>query len=224
MINNNGINIPISSNGADITNKNNDYRLVGLMTIDSKFNVNEDDRYIYEENIDYEAIAQALKTKSANKKLAVSRKINAMAKADDSLIEKIQTNNGIAYKIRYKTDNKYYVSINSKMIRELATSTNDNMIRLYVIMAVQLANGRKQLTYKWLAEQLGMSTNSNQYKTTMKILTTSLAKLGFIRKYEVSRTILGNNSNETYVNTTYDYELCSYEDWENINKSVIIKE
>ena len=220
----NGYNVPISSHKADITNKNNDYRLVGLMTIDSKFNENETDRYIYENNIDYEAIADAIKTKSANKTKAVKTKIGAMAKAADSLIEKVSTDNGIAYKIRYSTDNKYYVSINSQMIKRLSTSTNDNMIRLYIIMCVQLQNGRKQLTYEWLAEQMGLSTNGGRYRTTLATLTEDLALLGFIRKYEVSRTVLDKNTNSKYVNKTYDYELATYEEWKQHTKSAIIRQ
>ena len=220
----NGYNVPISSHKADITNKNNDYRLVGLMTIDSKYNENETDRYIYENNIDYEAIADAIKTKSANKTKAVKTKIGAMAKAADSLIEKVSTDNGIAYKIRYSTDNKYYVSINSQMIKRLSTSTNDNMIRLYIIMCVQLQNGRKQLTYEWLAEQMGLSTNGGRYRTTLATLTEDLALLGFIRKYEVSRTVLDNNTNSKYVNKTYDYELATYEEWKQHTKSAIIRQ
>lgn len=219
----NGYNVPISSHKADITNKNNDYRLVGLMTIDSKFNENETDRYIYENNIDYEAIADAIKTKSANKTKAVKTKIGAMAKAADSLIEKVSTDNGIAYKIRYSTDNKYYVSINSQMIKRLSTSTNDNMIRLYIIMCVQLQNGRKQLTYEWLAEQMGLSTNGGRYRTTLATLTEDLALLGFIRKYEVSRTVLDKNTNSKYVNKTYDYELATYEEWKQHIKSAVIR-
>lgn len=219
----NGYNVPISSHKADITNKNNDYRLVGLMTIDSKFNENETDRYIYENNIDYEAIADAIKTKSANKTKAIKTKIGAMAKAENSLIEKIATDNGIAYKIRYSTDNKYYVSINSQMIKRLSTSTNDNMIRLYIIMCVQLQNGRKQLTYEWLAEQMGLSTNGGRYRTTLATLTEDLALLGFIRKYEVNRTVLDKNSNSRYVNKTYDYELATYEEWKQHIKSAIIR-
>lgn len=220
----NGYNVPISSHKADITNKNNDYRLVGLMTIDSKYNENETDRYIYENNIDYEAIADAIKTKSANKTKAVKTKIGAMAKAADSLIEKVSTDNGIAYKIRYSTDNKYYVSINSQMIKRLSTSTNDNMIRLYIIMCVQLQNGRKQLTYEWLAEQMGLSTNGGRYRTTLATLTEDLALLGFIRKYEVSRTVLDKNTNSKYVNKTYDYELATYEEWKQHTKSAIIRQ
>ena len=220
----NGYNVPISSHKADITNKNNDYRLVGLMTIDSKYNENETDRYIYENNIDYEAIADAIKTKSANKTKAVKTKIGAMAKAADSLIEKVSTDNGIAYKIRYSTDNKYYVSINSQMIKRLSTSTNDNMIRLYIIMCVQLQNGRKQLTYEWLAEQMGLSTNGGRYRTTLATLTEDLALLGFIRKYEVNRTVLDKNSNSKYVNKTYDYELATYEEWKQHTKSAIIRQ
>lgn len=220
----NGYNVPISSHKADITNKNNDYRLVGLMTIDSKFNENETDRYIYENSIDYEAIADAIKTKSANKTKAVKTKIGAMAKAADSLIEKVSTDNGIAYKIRYSTDNKYYVSINSQMIKRLSTSTNDNMIRLYIIMCVQLQNGRKQLTYEWLAEQMGLSTNGGRYRTTLATLTEDLALLGFIRKYEVSRTVLDKNTNSKYVNKTYDYELATYEEWKQHTKSAIIRQ
>lgn len=219
----NGYNVPISSHKADITNKNNDYRLVGLMTIDSKYNENETDRYIYENNIDYEAIADAIKTKSANKTKAVKTKIGAMAKAADSLIEKVSTDNGIAYKIRYSTDNKYYVSINSQMIKRLSTSTNDNMIRLYIIMCVQLQNGRKQLTYEWLAEQMGLSTNGGRYRTTLATLTEDLALLGFIRKYEVSRTVLDKNTNSKYVNKTYDYELATYEEWKQHIKSAVIR-
>lgn len=220
----NGYNVPISSHKADITNKNNDYRLVGLMTIDSKYNENETDRYIYENSIDYEAIADAIKTKSANKTKAVKTKIGAMAKAADSLIEKVSTDNGIAYKIRYSTDNKYYVSINSQMIKRLSTSTNDNMIRLYIIMCVQLQNGRKQLTYEWLAEQMGLSTNGGRYRTTLATLTEDLALLGFIRKYEVSRTVLDKNTNSKYVNKTYDYELATYEEWKQHTKSAIIRQ
>lgn len=219
----NGYNVPISSHKADITNKNNDYRLVGLMTIDSKYNEDETDRYIYENSIDYEAIADAIKTKSANKTKAVKTKIGAMAKAADSLIEKVSTDNGIAYKIRYSTDNKYYVSINSQMIKRLSTSTNDNMIRLYIIMCVQLQNGRKQLTYEWLAEQMGLSTNGGRYRTTLATLTEDLALLGFIRKYEVSRTVLDKNTNSKYVNKTYDYELATYEEWKQHIKSAVIR-
>ena len=147
-----------------------------------------------------------------------------MAKAADSLIEKVSTDNGIAYKIRYSTDNKYYVSINSQMIKRLSTSTNDNMIRLYIIMCVQLQNGRKQLTYEWLAEQMGLSTNGGRYRTTLATLTEDLALLGFIRKYEVSRTVLDKNTNSKYVNKTYDYELATYEEWKQHTKSAIIRQ
>ena len=218
-----------------------DYQFLGSVILNSnnggKANNMYGERFIYKDKLwaldDDENIPKI----AAELKISLStfkRKVKALLNADLGVVE-ICINKGgdVFYKIKYATDYKYFITIKSDMLEMLISSTNSNIIKLYSLMcynlteAVQKEDGsyeykhiRKQMTYEYMAENIGLKkgTNRKRFKTMLD----SLALLGFIKIYEIDTPIRKvdkkTNTEKVLFVKGFEYELCTYDEWVEINK------
>lgn len=179
-----------------------------LQTNWDKDDIADDRRYLYANKFNIERMIDLLKVS----KRTVQRNINALIKSE--MIEVIETSeNGCVYKFNYKKDNKYFVEIEHEILTELANATNSNTIATYLLMKYHLKDGRKQLTQEFIAQEIGISTNSLK---TVRSITKVLAKLGLIAIYEKEGfTTYKTEKGEIKTRPIKElwYELRNYEEW-----------
>jgi len=229
-------NLPIPSH-KNIMRSDLDYQFLGAVLLNSNFggkaNNMSGERFIYknklwalddEENVP--KIAKELKISLSTFK----RRIKALLNVKLGIVEIANNEDGETfYKLKYATDNKYYITINNEMLEELVTSTNSNIIKLYSLMYYNLTehikaedgsysgykNIRKQMTYDYMLENIGYSTKLNRNK--VKTMLNSLRKLGFIKIYEIDTPIrkIDKATNTEIILTVkgFEYELCTYDEW-----------
>ena len=218
-----------------------DYQFLGSVILNSNYggkaNNMYGERFIYKDKLwtldDDENIPKI----AAELKISLStfkRKVKALLNADLGVVE-ICINEGgdVFYKIKYATDYKYFITIKSDMLEELVASTNSNIIKIYSLMrynlteAVQKEDGsyeykyiRKQMTYDYMLEQIGYAKSLNRKKVSTML--NSLRKLGFIKIYEIDTPVRKidkkTNTEKVLFVKGYEYELCTYDEWVEINK------
>lgn len=224
-----------------------DYQFLGAVLLNSNYggkaNNMYGERFIYknklwalddEENVP--KIAKELRISESTFK----RKVKALLDTKLGIVEICNNEDGeVFYKIKYATDYKYFITIKSDMLDRLITSTNSNMIKLYALMCYNLTESvmnedgsysykyiRKQMTYDYMAENIGLSkgTNRQRFKTMLE----SLALLGYIKIYEIDTPIRKidkvTNTEKVLTVKGFEYELCTYEEWLGVISKATIKE
>lgn len=200
----------------NIKNKNiATYSAMMLQTKHDKNNKLDDRRYLYANNFKIEEVIDLLKVS----KRTVQRNINALIKS--GMIEVVETSeNGCVYKFNYKKDNKYFVEIEHDILTELVSATNSNTIATYLLMKYHLKDGKKQMTQEFIAQEIGISTNSLK---TVRNITQVLTKLGLIITYE-KEGFTTYKTNDGVVKTRpvkeLWYELRDYDDWKFLDKNI----
>lgn len=218
-----------------------DYQFLGSVILNSnnggKANNMYGERFIYKDKLWALDDDKNIPKIAAELKISLStfkRKVKALLNADLGVVE-ICINKGgdVFYKIKYATDYKYFITIKSDMLEELIASTNSNMIKIYSLMcynlteAVQKEDGsyeykhiRKQMTYEYMLEQIGYAKSLNRKKVSTML--NSLRKLGFIKIYEINTPVRKidkkTNTEKVLFVKGYEYELCTYDEWVEINK------
>lgn len=204
------------TNKEDIKNKNiSTYSALMLQTKHDKQDKLDDRRYLYLNNFDSEEAMDLLKVS----KRTIQRNINALIKS--GLIEVVETSeNGCVYKFNYKKDNKYFVEIEHNILTELVSATNSNTIATYLLLKYHLKNGKKKMTQEFIAQEIGISTNSLK---TIRNITQVLAKIGLIIIYEKEGFTTYKTSDgisKTRPIKELWYELRSYEEWKFLNENI----
>lgn len=200
----------------NIKNKNiATYSAMMLQTKHDKNDKLDDRRYLYANNFKIEEVIDLLKVS----KRTVQRNINALIKS--GMIEVVETSeNGCVYKFNYKKDNKYFVEIEHDILTELVSATNSNTIATYLLMKYHLKDGKKQMTQEFIAQEIGISTNSLK---TVRNITQVLTKLGLIITYE-KEGFTTYKTNDGVVKTRpvkeLWYELRDYDDWKFLDKNI----
>ena len=200
----------------NIKNKNiATYSAMMLQTKHDKNDKIDDRRYLYANNFKIEEVIDLLKVS----KRTVQRNINALIKS--GMIEVVETSeNGCVYKFNYKKDNKYFVEIEHDILTELVSATNSNTIATYLLMKYHLKDGKKQMTQEFIAQEIGISTNSLK---TVRNITQVLTKLGLIITYE-KEGFTTYKTNDGVVKTRpvkeLWYELRDYDDWKFLDKNI----
>ena len=122
---------------------------------------------------------------------------------DIPLVEVSNTKNGIVYNIKSTVKDKYYVKIPYAQIKELLISTNKNMCN---------ETEYTKIDRYFLAEHIGLSSNSTRTLDTISTMTTSLANLGFI---EIQQTIKKeiDDDNNIIVKTINEYRNCTFNEY-----------
>lgn len=212
--------IMLPSHNEVIGNKSFPYNSYAALMINSNFNpANKGENYIYKKDIKKKVtdFMEEAKAEFPDGKITaprqIERHIKTMLECDIPLLKVENTKNGVVYKLTPKIDGKYYVRLPYKQVRELIVSTNKNMLKLFVILSY-ICNTESYTTIdrKFLVRQLGLSDKSDNNIKSISIMTTSLAKLGFI-EIKVTR-----KEDEEGYKTINSYRLRTFEEYEEINR------
>lgn len=117
----------------------------------------------------------------------------------------------LIYKIKTDMNDIYFTRVYHKQIEQLLTCTNTNTLKVFIILKYTLKEGEyKQVTRKYIAEKLGLSSNSDNNLRKIGLILDTLCQLGFItRKEEYSRE---------NIKTKYYYKINSYEEYTEAQK------
>ena len=206
---------PMTSSNIRVGNKKVNYKVLALMTLFSNkqtlenfYETGSEDlyRYLYKNKLfKYRNLVENL----TNMKLeTIIKVINNMTKIDTG-IRKITTEGGeIVYYMDYKTNDREFVIIHAKILKQLITYSNSNCIKVYIILNYMCRKGKVKITNSWLLKQIGLKPNIGNNNKQIADITKTLCDLGLINKY--TEDIDGKSHNW--------YSINSYEEWKLFNK------
>lgn len=136
------------------------------------------------------------------------------------LIKIINTPNGVAYKLRNRVDNHWYIKLPYRQLRELVVATNRNMLKLFVVLKYTCNEDCKTFTTidrKYLAREIGLSENAHKNLDAISTMLIALAKLGYIEIRQETRTDYDEEVGREIGKKINSYRLRSLEEYDNIN-------
>lgn len=208
---------PLSSHNEILQDKKFPYNTYATLVLNSKFNKDAKENYIYDNNIgsDVMTFLKELEKNGAKvvSKRTIEKHIKVMLDSNIPLIEVRNTPNGIAYVIKSE---KYYVKVPYAQVKELLVSTNKNMLKLFIFLKYMCNETEfKTIDRKFIAEHIGLSGNSCDTLNTISTMTTSLAKLGFIEIKQTTRKEMDEKGNKI-VKTINSYRIRTFEEYKEI--------
>lgn len=236
------VKIPLPTHTDIIKGLNNkEYAVVGAMCMLSNFNdVKEDEKdnpnlvdgaigkqnYIYRNKVNDTLNNLKYIDGKGNEKTISIRTVERYIKKLENqfnLVETINTPNGIAYKINFATDGKYFTTIPFVQLRELVTSTNSTMLKLYAVLSYQLSTTEfKEMDRWYLAEQIGLSPKAKNNLDDVGVMVRTLANLGFITIMVKNRLHYDETTKKNYNKTIYKYRLNTYDEYLEAKKRGIL--
>lgn len=202
-------NVPMPTAEKAMKDKDIDYRLLSAVNVKAHFTEGEAHRYIMKKELDIETIAKDL----GLAKGTVQKTFKRLTRAEAKVVEAIKTEKGIAYKINYSTDNKFYITVNHNILRILANGTNDKVIKAYLVLCYWLRDKNdRQISYEWIAEKIGYSTKGNNYSKAIKDIIFVLSSLNLISAELKPYYGIDSEGNETKTEI-YEFHLNSYEEF-----------
>ena len=135
-------------------------------------------------------------------------------------IKIINTPNGVAYKLRNRVDNHWYIKLPYRQLKELVVATNRNMLKLFVVLKYTCNEDCKTFTTidrKYLAREIGLSEKSVRGLDAISTMLTALAKLGYIEIRQETRTDYDKELGREIGKKINSYRLRSLEEYDNIN-------
>lgn len=209
---------PISSSKDNLKNKKVDYKVLMLLTLLSNKNTDdeimetgEDEkwRYIYRNKLSY--YQDLVEDLSNNKLNTIFKTIKKMEKLDCKVINVRKTeDNNIVYDINYSNNGREFITVETRIMQSLIHTCNSNAIKIYIILRYLCRKGKKQVSQKWLIDQIGLSEKSKNNYQIITDITDTLHLCGYINK-EIK--VIDNK------NTINVYEVNNFENWKKIRKS-----
>jgi hypothetical protein len=205
--------LPLNSEKENMQNKKCDYKTLAIMTLYSTMTpikiqqeqgLDENYRYVYKNKVI--EFTDEVEELSKNKIDTVVKNMRKLSKLEGNLVTAVKNKDGeICYIINYANDqDREYVTIEEDMLKFLINTGNGNVIKTYVLLKYMCAKGEKKITRSYIAEQIGLATNSRKNLQVVSDITESLANNGFIKK---RRHISNGSKEEVY------YSVNSHEDW-----------
>lgn len=182
------------------------------------------EKYLYENNLE-EKLEELKKggvkvpsIKTIKRHIKKLSNITINNQDDFTVINIINTPNGIAYQIKQSYNGAYYYSIPYKQMVELINFTNSNVLKLYCILTYTCnQKGFIPVTRDYLCRKMGFeNTRGNHNK--ISIMLSGLKKLGYIHIRQEHKTEPLDNGN--LKSKTFNYiKLTTYAEWERITKT-----
>ena len=219
--------IMLPSHNDVIGNKSFPYNTYAILMSNSNFDpAKKDGNYIYKKDIP-RIIAEAKKefpngTIPAIK--TVEKHIKTMLECDIPLLKVENSKNGLVYKLTPKVDGKYYVRLPYQQVRELIISTNNKVLKLFVILSYMCDfESYTTIDRKYFARQLGLSDKSDKTLKEIGIMLNSLRKLGFIDIKQEIRTDYDKEAQREVGKKVNSYRLTTLDEYNKINKITRVK-
>lgn len=226
-----GFCVMLPSHDTVIGDKKFPYSTYANLTLNSKFDpVKKDGNYIYKNAIN-KSIADFIeeaKDEFPNGKLpaprTIEKHIKVMLKNDIPLLKVENSPNGVVYKLQPKIDNRYYVMIPYQQVRELVLSTNDNMLKLFVILSYKCnTENYTTLDRKYFARKLGLADNSTKNLSSIGTMLNTLRKIGMIDIQQEIRTDWDEEAGREIGKKINSYRLTTLEEYKEANKIKRVK-
>ena len=226
---NEGTLFPLNTHKSILQDKNYPYNTYANMVIVSnfnKYNEGEYKNYIYADGVSdimerFETINKSGKKLMSEKTL--NRHIKAMEKHNIQLLKLSNTKNGIVYHLKSSENNRYYVEVPYKQIKELLDATNKNMLKLFTLLKYMCnENTFTTIDRKFLCENIGLSVDSDNNLKSIGTMTKALAKLGMIEINQHTK-IEVNEDGTKYPKTINSYRIRTFEEYLDIDNKAVNK-
>lgn len=218
------VRLPINSSKANMQNKHFNYKTLALMTLYSnrqteknmqETGIEEIYRYLYKNKI--QKNISDIEELTGLKENSIFRNIRKLIKESKGLITITITNKGdMIYRISYENESeRKYVIIEEEILKLLINKADSNTIKAYIFLKYMCRNGAKDIHRAYIAEQIGLSTNSKSLKVISKI-TNKLEELKLIKKKNKYKWIEMPDGKLQYTQVN-EYEVLTYEQYLQLN-------
>lgn len=195
-----------------------------LITI-SNFNykLSEKHRYVYKNKFNIEELAKDL----GIGRTTLIRNIKKLHKCGAKVLNIMNTQEGICYTLDYAKLNKQgndlnkYVRIPQCMLKTLVCAFNTNAIKVYCLFKYMCSETDfKNMDNKWIAEQVGLSSNSKNNLDTITEITKQLELCGFIENRKTNIFKFDKNKCREVPQLKKSYRIRTLEEWKTIQGKV----
>lgn len=220
------VRLPINSSKTNMQNKHFNYKTLALMTLYSnrqteenfqETGIEEVYRYLYRNKI--ENHISDIEELTGLKENSIFRNIRKLIKEGKGLITTTITNKGdMIYRISYENESeRKYVIIEEEILKLLINKADSNTIKAYIFLKYMCRNGARDIHRVYIAEQIGLSTNSESLKSISKI-TNKLEELRLIKKENKYKWVEKPDGNLQYTQTNI-YKVLTYEQYLQLNNN-----
>lgn len=193
----------------------------GLMAISNRGSY-ETHRYLYKNKFNTAELAKDL----GIGRVTLERNIKKLEKLDYNILDIENTKSGVVYKLYHgniKEDgtlNKF-VTINHLMLKTLACAFNSNAIKIYCLLRYMTTETEFNIMdNKWLAEQIGLSSNSKNNLDAITEIVAQLELCGFIETKKENIFKWDEKKGKEVPQITKKYRLRTFTEWQNIQNKV----
>lgn len=156
-----------------------DFSVIVAILLCSNGNPKEDNyRYINYNRLNKNAICKecGISRKTLDRRLKYLQEKNIIT------LEK--TSKGFVYIIRHSKDNRYFVSVQHRLLKNMLKYTNKDAMKVYILLKIQigLLGNRRPMTNAFIASQMGLDPRSGRVLSNISSWTNTLANNGFIEK------------------------------------------
>lgn len=186
-----------------VLNKKIDFSVIVSLLLKSNTNLKESNTiYIDDIRLDKDAICKECNINRAT----LERRLKYLC--ETNILEAKNTDRGLIYIINYSKDNKYYVTIEHRILKYLLEHTDKDVIKMYILLKVQcdILKNNKPMSNAYLCSQLGYSTTSANNLSKIGRLTNTLVEHGLIEKVQ-KRIYKMENGKKVIMRTDTYYKI-----------------
>lgn len=166
--------------------KDMDFSILISLLLRSRLDKQKNYRYINYSYIDKEEVCKECKISKGT----LYRKLKYLE--GKNILIPNSAENGLIYIINYSRDEKHYVNIHHRILRNLITNTNKYAIKLYILLKMQCdIFNNNSISNAYLCKQLGYSTSCQRNLDNISLWSKLLVEHGFIEK--ISNRIYSEN-------------------------------
>ena len=203
---------PISSDEKYMKDKKLNYKLLGMLTLLSKHNPNENHRYIYHKDVLLNK--DMFETLSKNKMDTIIRNIKKLTKIEGDLVVAKTTEQGIVYEINFMNeDGRKYVLIEEDILKKLMTFTNNHTLKIYILLKYRCGIEGKIITRSDICYNIGLSPQSHKNLEIITEVLKGLEQIKLINIQEVYDKIFDKEAEKEQIRKLLKINVNQYEVW-----------
>lgn len=213
---------PMPSHKEYLKNKEINIDLYGAITLESNWDGNsESQRHISKKKLNErkEDIMELCGISERTYKRYMPKLKNISINGEAPLITTDKGASGTVFKLNYSVGGKYFVTIESDILKFLVNVARKDVLRLYIFLKVQLANGSKQMQREFIASNIGYS-NDDKALDKITDMIKALVAFGLITKEESTKTVYNKALGKKMPKTLITYNLTSYDCWKEYYKKL----
>lgn len=187
-----------------------DFSVIVAILLCSNGNPREEDfRYINYNKLNKDAICRdcGISRKTLDRRLKYLQEKN--------IITLEHTSKGYVYIIRHSKDDRYFVRVQHRLLKNLLRYTNKDAMKVYILLKIQieLLKNKRPMTNAFIASQLGLDPRSGRVLSNIGSWTNALANNGFIEKKHHRFYGVNDQGKSIIEKVETVYELNDLETW-----------